>query len=193
MKLPEQASVLIVPGLRDHVADHWQTHLQADLPDAHTVPPLQENGLSCAARMDTIDAALARVDGPVILVAHSAGCLTAVHWARRAGAAAAGKVQGALLVTPPDLDAPAWPAKYPSPELLARHGWKPMPRTPLPFPSIVAASDDDPLASLAAVRAMAAGWGSRLVELGEVGHMNPASGFGPWPMAHEFIALLRKA
>jgi predicted alpha/beta hydrolase family esterase len=192
MRLPKQASVLIVPGLRDHVADHWQTVLQAELPDAHTVPPLTENGLSCAARMDAIDAALARIGGPVILVAHSAGCLSVVHWARRAGAMGLGAmVQGALLVTPPDLDAP-WPAKYPSPEVLATHGWRPLPRTRLPFPSIVAASDDDPLASLPAVRAMAADWGSKLVELGQVGHMNPASGFGPWPMAHEFIARLRQ-
>lgn len=189
----EQATVLIVPGLRDHVPDHWQTHLQAELPGAHAVPPLQENGLSCSARMDTIDKALARIDGPVILVAHSAGCLTTVHWAHRAGSKAAAKVQGALLVTPPDLDAPEWPSKYPSPAVLADMGWSPMPRSPLPFRSIVAASDNDPLASLAAVRAMAAGWGSRLVELGDVGHMNPASGFGPWPMAHEFIALLRQA
>lgn len=190
MRLPKPATVLIVPGLRDHVADHWQTVLQAELEDAHTVPPLTENGLDCGARMDAIDAALARIAGPVILVAHSAGCLSTVHWARRAGAAAAAIVQGALLVTPPDL-AQSWPAKYPSPDVLAGHGWSPLPRTPLPFPSIVAASDDDPLASLAAVRAMAADWGSRLVELGQVGHMNPASGFGPWPMAHEFIARLR--
>jgi predicted alpha/beta hydrolase family esterase len=188
MSKTEQATVLIVPGLRDHVADHWQTLLQADLPEAHSLPPLRENGLSCSARMDAIDEALARIDGPVILVAHSAGCLTTVHWALRTGAAAAARVQGALLVTPPDLDA-VWPSRYPSPAILADMGWSPLPR--LPLPSIVAASDDDPLASLAAVRAMAAGWGSRLVELGEVGHMNPASGFGAWPMAHEFIALLR--
>jgi predicted alpha/beta hydrolase family esterase len=186
----KNATVLIVPGLRDHVPDHWQTLLQADLPDAHAVPPLRENGLDCGARMDAIDTALARIDGPVILVAHSAGCLSTVHWAQRAGPAAAALVRGALLVTPPDLDA-EWPSRYPSPGVLAENGWSPLPRTHLPFPSIVAASDNDPLASLGAVRAMAADWGSRLVELGEVGHMNPASGFGPWPMAHEFIALLQ--
>jgi uncharacterized protein len=30
-------------------------------------------------------------------------------------------------------------------------------------------------------------WGSRLVELGEVGHLNPASGYGEWPRAEELI------
>jgi predicted alpha/beta hydrolase family esterase len=192
MTTSKPATVLIVPGLRDHVADHWQTFLQEELPDAYTLPPLREDGLLCSARMDLIDAALARIAGPVILVAHSAGCLTVVHWAQRTGPDAGVMVEGALLVTPPDLDA-AWPSKYPSPAVLADMGWSPLPRRALPFPSIVAASDNDPLASLSAVRAMAADWGSKLVELGEVGHMNPGSGFGPWPMAHEFIARLRVA
>jgi predicted alpha/beta hydrolase family esterase len=183
------ATVLIVPGLRDHVADHWQTLLQAELQGSHAVPPLRENGLSCSARVQALDAALARIDGPVVLVAHSAGCLTTVHWARRLPGPCA-RVRGALLVTPPDLNA-TWPEKYPGPQLLAQHGWSPLPRTPLPFPSIVAASSNDPLASMAAVRAMAADWGSRLVELGEAGHMNPASGYGPWPMAHALIAQLQ--
>ncbi len=34
---------------------------------------------------------------------------------------------------------------------------------------------------------MAQGWGSRLVDLGEVGHLNPASGYGEWPGAQAFI------
>jgi hypothetical protein len=35
--------------------------------------------------------------------------------------------------------------------------------------------------------AMAKDWGSRLVDLGEVGHLNPAAGFGEWPMAETLI------
>lgn len=189
MSQAQPATVLIVPGLRDHVADHWQTSLEAELPGARSVPPLRLNGLSCAARADALEGAFARIDGPVILVAHSAGCLTTVHWARRHPASCA-RVQGALLVTPPDLEA-SWPDKYPSPQVLAENGWSPLPRARLPFPSIVAASDNDPLASLPAVRGMAAAWGSRLIELGPVGHMNPASGFGPWPLAHDLVAHLQ--
>ena len=44
------ATVLIVPGLRDHVADHWQTHLAARLPRVVTVPPLVRDKLDLAAR-----------------------------------------------------------------------------------------------------------------------------------------------
>jgi predicted alpha/beta hydrolase family esterase len=184
----QNATVLIVPGLRDHVADHWQTLLQASLPGSRAVPPLMENALSLRARVEAIDAQIARIDGPVVLVAHSAGVLMTVHWAARHGNAN-GKVRGALLATPPDLEAD-WPAKYPSPATLAQHGWSPMPGGPLPFATIVAASSTDPLAGLQPVRAMAAGWGSELVELGDVGHLNPACGYGPWPMAAELLARL---
>ena len=33
-------TVVLVPGLRGHVEDHWQTRLAAALPTARTVPPL---------------------------------------------------------------------------------------------------------------------------------------------------------
>jgi uncharacterized protein len=176
-------TLLIVPGLRDHVPQHWQTLLQAATPGARSVPPLAENGLSVAARVAAIDRALAEIDGPVILVAHSAGVLMVVHWAARHTR----PILGALLVTPPDLEA-SWPAGYPQPDTLREHGWSPLPRTRLPFPSIVAASSNDHLACLDGVQRMAADWGSQVVELGAVGHLNPAAGYGPWPRAEALIA-----
>ncbi len=33
-------------------------------------------------------------------------------------------------------------------------------------------------------------WGSALEDLGAVGHLNPASGYGPWPMALPLIGRL---
>ena len=67
-------------------------------------------------------------------------------------------------------------------------GWLPVPRDALPFPSIVAASRNDPLASPSTGWwSWRAYWGSRLVDLGEVGHLNPASGYGEWPRAEELI------
>jgi predicted alpha/beta hydrolase family esterase len=57
----------------------------------------------------------------------------------------------------------------------------------LPFPSIVGGSRNDPLARFERVAEMAAAWGSRLVDLGEVGHLNPAAGYGQWPRAEALI------
>ena len=174
--------ILIVPGLRDHVAEHWQTLLEAQLSNAISVPPLERDRLSCAARVAALDAVLVRISGPVILVAHSAGVMTTVHWARQCDR----QIRGALLATPPDMETPL-PAGHTPRDELERNGWLPIPRVALPFPSIVAASRNDPLASFARVADMANDWGSRLVDLGDVGHLNPAAGFGEWPLARDLI------
>jgi len=183
-------TILMVPGLRDHVAEHWQTLLEAELRAAGhkavSVLPLEVDKLSCAARVAALDKAISAIAGPVILVAHSAGVMITVHWARLHTR----KIHGALLATLADLDTQL-PSGYPTHDVLQENGWLPCPRHPLPFPSIVAASRNDPLASFERVASMAADWGSRLVDLGDVGHLNPASGFGPWPGAQALIAALR--
>ncbi|MFE3953490.1 RBBP9/YdeN family alpha/beta hydrolase [Nocardia sp. NPDC059091] len=175
-------TVVIVPGLRDHVPDHWQTRLADQLDRVRTVPPLERDKLSCAARVAALDAVLTEIDGPVVLVAHSAGVMITVRWAQQS----ARPVQGALLATPPDFETPL-PDGYPSREELDANGWTPIPWRRLPFPSIVAASTTDPLATYRRVSGMAEAWGSRLVDLGDVGHLNPASGYGDWPRAAELL------
>jgi predicted alpha/beta hydrolase family esterase len=180
------ATVVLVPGLRGHVEDHWQTRLAATLPDVRTVPPLGRTEPSLQARIRLLDWIVADVDGPVVLVAHSAGVLATVHWAASYTGA---KVVGALLATPPVFATPL-PPEYPSIQELRKHGWLPIPRRPLPFPSILAASTDDPLGNPVRVRALANAWGSRILSLGAVGHLNPASGYGDWPAATALIAEL---
>jgi predicted alpha/beta hydrolase family esterase len=174
--------VLFVPGLRDYVADHWQTLAAAEIDGARTVAPLEHDKLSCAARVAALDHAVAACEAPPILVAHSAGVLMVAHWARRQRR----PIKGALLATPPDIARPL-PAGYPTPQDLQAGGWLPVPHEPLAFPSILAASADDPLCAPSAAAGLARAWGCRLVHLGDVGHLNPAAGYGPWPMVHEFI------
>ena len=179
-------TVLIVPGLRDHVAEHWQTLLETRLRAAGTrvvrVPPMGRDNLECATRVEAIEYMAQAVDGDLVIVAHSGGCVMVAHWAQQSKR----PVLGALLATPPDFERPM-PEGYPTVEQLDAGGWLPVPLDPLPFPSIVAASRNDPLASFERVAALADAWQSRLVDLGEVGHLNPASGYGPWPRAEEFV------
>ncbi|MFS4553167.1 RBBP9/YdeN family alpha/beta hydrolase [Comamonas resistens] len=167
---------LIVPGLRDHIEDHWQTHLQKRFPSSVCVPPLKHDRLSRKARVDALDCTLAGIEGRIILVAHSAGCITTVHWAQNHQR----KIHGALLATPADVDVPM-PEGYPTLEQLQTNGWSPMPATPLPFPTILAASRNDPLLSYERAVQLAKVWGAYLEDLGNVGHLNPVAGFGPWP------------
>ena len=176
-------TVLIVPGLRDHVEDHWQTLLARKLPRVRTVPPLEHDKLSCAARVAALDAALSQIAGPVVIVAHSAGVMMTAHWAQSHRR----EIQGALLAAPADLETPL-PPGYPTPDQLQQHGWLHIPRTRLHFPSIVAASTNDPLARFERVAALADAWGSRLVDIGAAGHLNPAAGYGDWPLAIELLA-----
>jgi predicted alpha/beta hydrolase family esterase len=183
-----EPTVLIVPGLRDHVEAHWQTLLAERLPRVRSVPPMGREDLDCAARVAAIEHEAQRVQGPLVVVAHSGGVVMLVHWARTTRR----PVLGALLATPPDFDA-AMPAGYPTLDALRAGGWLPVPRERLPFPSIVAASRNDPLARYERVVELARDWGSRLVDLGEVGHLNPASGYGPWPQAESLIHQLSAA
>lgn len=190
MSTPTSPTVLIVPGLRDHVAEHWQTLLAARLPRVASVPPMGREDLDCSARVAAIERAMGEVEGPVVIVAHSGGCVMLAHWAR--ATRHADKVRGALLATPPDFDRPM-PAGYPTIEALDACAWLPVPRERLPFPSLVAASRNDPLGSFVRVSALAQDWGSELVDLGEVGHLNPASGYGEWPQADALIERLARA
>lgn len=187
--------VVIVAGLRDRVEQHWQTLLEARLravgrPVA-AVAPMGRADLDCAAHVAAIEAVVSACATPAIIVAHSAGCIAVAHWASRHARTAGARIRGALLAVPPDFDTPM-PAGYPDIAALAAAGWLPVPRDPLPFGSIVAASRNDPLARHAWVGAIARAWGSECVDLGEVGHLNPASGYGEWPAAEGLIERLAR-
>lgn len=182
---PRRPTIVFVPGLRDHVPDHWQTLLAERYPGSVTVPRLGGRVLSRAAWVEVLDQTIGSVEGPALLVAHSAGVMMVAHWAQSHDR----PIRGALLATPADLEQPL-PAGYPTREQLNDAGWLPIPRTPLPFPSFVAASTNDPLARFERVAGFAADWGSTLVDIGAAGHLNPAAGYGEWVRAPDLIRQL---
>ena len=182
-----QHRLLIVPGLRDHVPQHWQTLLARDWPGAFALAPLGRDNLSLTQRIQALETAVAASSHPVLLVAHSGGCVLVARWA--AQSRVHHRVAGALLATPPTFDAPL-PAGYPTLAALGAAGWLPVPRQRLPFNSLVAASRNDPLGDFDAVLALARDWGAAVEDLGDVGHLNPASGFGEWPGALPLLARL---
>lgn len=171
-------TLLLIPGLRDETPDHWQSILAGQYPAAVSLPALGRKNIDLAARLVQIEEAVQAIKGPVVIVAHSGGAIATAHWAQTTSAV----IHGALLATPPLFAGPLGP-EFPDLAEFQRHGWAPIPRSPLPFRSIVAASRNDPLGSFEGVSELAEDWGARLVDLGESGHLNPASGFGPWPAA----------
>jgi predicted alpha/beta hydrolase family esterase len=177
---------VVIPGLRDHHPDHWQTHLASKLAKTRTVciaGLLGRGDLSCARRVEALQITVECIPGPIVFVAHSAGVIALAHWARQYSRAA---IVGAVLATPADLETPL-PQGYPSFQDLNAHGWLPMPRAKLPFASIVAASSNDPLAPLGRVEGLARAWGSEIAHLGAVGHLNPGSGYGEWADAEALV------
>ncbi|MES2496995.1 MAG: alpha/beta hydrolase [Pseudomonadota bacterium] len=76
---------LVVPGLDNSGPDHWQSFWEDKRDNCRRVD------LGCWSEPDRriwterLDAAVAMVEGPVVLVAHSLGCLTMPggRWARR--------------------------------------------------------------------------------------------------------------
>jgi predicted alpha/beta hydrolase family esterase len=130
--------------------------------------------------------AVAEAAEPAVLVAHSAGCLTVAAWA----AEHSGPVRAALLVTPPYID-PAWkaePGDHPDGGV-----WAPVPRARLPFRAVLVASRTDPYTTFAQFAQYAEDWGAELFDAGDAGHIETASGHGPWPDGERLVAELRRS
>ena len=176
-------TILIVPGMGDSGPAHWQSLWEEELDSAARVSlglwdrPLRRPWVT------QLNLAIERAGGPVVLVAHSLGCLAVAHWAAMAQPAYGNPVVGALLVAPPEVDvAPVDPR-------LADFG--PAPTSILPFRSILVASRDDPWCHFERARRLAGFWGSEFADAGEVGHINADSDLGIWPFGQFLLARLR--
>ena len=163
---------LILPGWQGSGPEHWQTHWQRLLPDARRVEQDDWQRPDPQRWVDALDQAIASSPLPVVLIAHSLGCVTVARWAASAPVARRQRVLAALLVAPADVERPGCPA-----ELV---GFAPLPRQPLPFPSRVVTSDNDHAISLARAEALAQAWGSELDIMPGAGHINTRSGHRQW-------------
>jgi predicted alpha/beta hydrolase family esterase len=167
----------ILPGYGDSDAGHWQSHWQSTDPRFERIH--QQDWIH--ARKDdwvqALDDALAAGEGVTLLVAHSMGCLLVAHWA--AQGAHTDRVGGALLVAPPDPSSDAFP---PEPT-----GFAPVPMQRLPFAGIVVASSDDPYGDLDFTEGCARAWGCQFRNIGPAGHVNVATGHGPWPAGRAML------
>lgn len=161
--------ILIVPGLGGSGPDHWQSRWERQLSTARRVHQRDWDAPDLDEWAERVAKAAAGATRPVVIVAHSLGA----HVVAQAAPALAGRVAGAFLVAPPDLDDAA---RMPDGVAGLR-----MPTAPLPFESVLVASRTDPLCSYDRAGAIAEAWGAPLVDAGEAGHLNTEAGYGPWP------------
>jgi predicted alpha/beta hydrolase family esterase len=126
--------ILIVPGLGGADEDHWQARWAGRLATARVVTQDDWHAPTPEAWCGRIAEAVAAATRPVILIAHSLGVVASVAAVPRFPAA---RVRGALWVAVPDVEeAPGLPD--------AVRAFAPVPRDPLPFPSLLVASRTDP-------------------------------------------------
>jgi hypothetical protein len=175
--------VILVPGLGNSSPQHWQRLWQAELgPVATAVEQADWDRPDLADWLMRLDAAVAIAKTAPILVAHSLSCSLVAHWAAKHRR----DIASALLVAPADVDSDT----HTPPEA---HVFRPIPLQPLPFESIVIASSDDPYVARDRAAGFAQSWRSRFVDIGAAGHINPAAGFGAWPLGRLLLDELRAA
>jgi uncharacterized protein len=168
--------LLVIPGLRDSGPAHWQTWLEGQyLKRAHRVRQADWDApdlLFWAARIR--DTLARHPPSRWVAVAHSFGCLALLRYLLECDAAGEPSgVQGALLVAPAD------PAKFGVALQL--------PLSRLAVPTVLIASETDPWMRFESACRWSRVWGSRLVSLGDAGHINTESGFGPLPQAKSIV------
>jgi predicted alpha/beta hydrolase family esterase len=167
---PTLPRVLLLPGWLDSGPGHWQTRWEA----THGFERVQQADWLWPKRgdwMSQLEQALLADERPTLLAAHSLGCHLVAAWA--AHTQQRGRVSGALLVAPPDLDRADAPPQIST--------WRPVVRQALPFPALLAHSDDDPFCSVDSARSLALDWGAATWALPGRGHLNAESGLDAWP------------
>jgi predicted alpha/beta hydrolase family esterase len=128
-----------------------------------------------SAWVDALARQIVQAPSPVLVVAHSLGCLAAVHLPVDVAA----RVHGALFVAPADPDRRA-----------VFRDFAPVPNRKLPYRSILVASANDPHCPTRLADAYARAWGSEFVRLNKAGHINVESGHGDWPFGFALLQTL---
>ena len=167
-----QASIIVVPGWRDSGPGHWQSLWADRLPNAVRV--VQDDWISPTRRawVAALERTILAAPGPVVVAAHSLGCIATTHVSPEV----AQRIQGALLVAPADPERRA-----------VLNDFAPVPYARLPYRSVLVASSNDPFCPIRLAGAYARAWGSEFVRLQQAGHINVESGHGEWPLG---LALL---
>lgn len=171
--------VLTVPGLDNSGPGHWQTIWEQERADCERVELGMWSQPHRNSWVTALNSAIRQAGRPVVLAAHSLGCLAVAWWAALESQPYGIPVAGALLVAPPDVDAAG-------PDMRVA-GFGPAPKVILPFPSVVIASSNDPFIGVERANSLAQFWGSHFVDIGEGGHINADSGFGEWRQGQEWL------
>lgn len=174
---------VIVPGVGGSEHDHWQSWLQRQLKSCSRVQQQDWNKPVLHEWIEQFFKTFQSIQEPIQIVAHSFGCLTTV----------------AALAQHPELNqniknlvlvAPANPARF-GDAGFARESQNDYQQyfhqLKLQVPTQMIISENDPWLNFQDALQLAKAWKIRPKNLGQVGHINVASGFGPFPEIYDFL------
>lgn len=174
---------VIVPGVGGSEHDHWQSWLQRQLKSCSRVQQQDWNKPVLHEWIEQFFKTVQSIQEPIQIVAHSFGCLTTV----------------AALAQHPELNqniknlvlvAPANPARF-GDAGFARESQNDYQQyfhqVKLQVPTQMIISENDPWLNFQDALQLAKAWKIRPKNLGQVGHINVASGFGPFPEIYDFL------
>ena len=171
--------VLTVPGIDNSGPLHWQSVWERERPDCKRAELGSWSRPHRNSWVTALNREIRQAGRPVVLAAHSLGCLAVAWWAALETQPFGYPVAGALLVAPPDVDTVG-----PDTRLA---GFGPAPKGLLPFPSVVIASANDPHIDVTRAHSLAKFWGSEFVDVGNAGHLNADSGLGDWQVGQLWL------
>lgn len=173
----EKYNFLVIPGLGSSGVTHWQSLWEKQNPERfHRVEQTNWDLPNCDEWIEKLDEEVRKLTKPTYLIAHSLGCLTVVHWAKKYKS---DHVIGAFLVAPPDVEN--------SKRLSFIEGFSPIPKDKLPFESVIIASTTDQYASIERANEFAHIWGSKFINIGNKGHINASSNLGNWEEGQDLL------
>jgi len=170
---------LFLAGYGNSTGEHWQAKWFRKFPGAVWIEQKSWDYPVCEQWVNELDKNIDQIQQPVVIIAHSLGCLTFVEWTNQFPQKCQEKIIGALLVAVPDSDAESFPKDI--------SGYQQTDLDPLPIKSLMIASQNDPYASISRTEFFARHWGSELIWIGKMGHINLSAGFGDWQEGEKYL------
>lgn len=174
---------IIVPGVGGSDYNHWQSWLQRQLMSCSRVQQSDWNKPVLNQWIENFVDEVNQINTSVQIVAHSFGCLTTVA-ALHHHPELAKKIKKLILV------APANPSRF-GENGFARdsihnyadffHAMK------ITIPTAMIISENDPWLDFSDANSLAQAWKIKPINLGQVGHINIESGFGPFPEIYDYL------
>ena len=174
---------VIVPGVGGSEHDHWQSWLQRQLKSCSRVQQQDWNNPVLHEWIEQFVKTVQAIQEPIQIVAHSFGCLTTVA-ALAQHPELNQKIKNLVLV------APANPARFGDAGFArdSQNNYQQyFHQLKLQAPTQMIISENDPWLNFQDALQLAKAWKIRPKNLGQVGQINVASGFGPFPEIYDFL------